>query len=85
MESQQGRLGVLFVPQPNTVDEEGIMYCNIKGDNNSATNISIGVKPGGQQNISNNLEIRFTTYDGRYSMQVQPLSDSDINSGNYAF
>jgi hypothetical protein len=46
-ESRPGRPGVLFVPQPPTLDAEGLIFCNIKGDNISETNISVGIKPGG--------------------------------------
>jgi len=48
------RLGVLYVPQPPTIDEDGLVFCNIEGDNSTSTNISIGVKPGDQDKCRNN-------------------------------
>ena len=45
--SSPGHMGVMFVAQPPTEDVEGLVYCNIAGDNQTQTNISIGVLPGG--------------------------------------
>ena len=41
------RLGVMFVPQPATQGEDGIVYCNIKGRNDTASDIIISIRPGG--------------------------------------
>ena len=47
VESSPGRIGVMYIVKPVTADTEGTVFCNIKGDNFTETNISIGVKPGG--------------------------------------
>jgi len=47
-ESTPGQLGVLFIPQPSTLDAEAIVFCNIKGDNDTASNISVGIDNGGR-------------------------------------
>ena len=39
--------GVMFIPQPPTTDEEGIVYCNIKGRNDTESDIIVGIRPGG--------------------------------------
>jgi len=41
-------LGVIFIPKPDTLDAEGTMFCNIKGDNVTETNVTIGCRPGNQ-------------------------------------
>ena len=46
-ESIVGSAGVLYIPHPPTEDEEGILFCNIEGTNETESDISIGVKPGG--------------------------------------
>ena len=40
--------GVMFIAQPPTEDEEGIVFCNIKGDDDDESDIIIGIKPGGK-------------------------------------
>lgn len=47
-ESVPGSNGVMFVPGPDTEDGETIMFCNIQGGNESESDISIGLKPGGE-------------------------------------
>ena len=39
--------GVMFIPQPPTHEEEGIVYCNIKGRNDTESDIIVGIRPGG--------------------------------------
>lgn len=40
-------VGVLYIPLPDTSDKEGIMFCNIGGDNDSGHDFVIDVEPGG--------------------------------------
>jgi uncharacterized protein YegL len=47
-ESSPGKLGVIFIPQPTTLDAEATVFCNIKGDNNTASNITVGIEEGNQ-------------------------------------
>ena len=39
--------GVMFIPKPPTHEEEGIVYCNIKGRNDTESDIIVGIRPGG--------------------------------------
>ena len=39
--------GVIFIPKPPTHEEEGIVYCNIKGRNDTEIDITVGVQTGG--------------------------------------
>ena len=45
------RPGIIFVPKPATADEEGVVFCNIKGDNVTETNVSIGLDVGGNKYV----------------------------------
>lgn len=42
------RHGVMYLSQPIMQDEDGVIFCNIEGDNQTETNVSIGVDPGGE-------------------------------------
>ena len=37
----------MFIPQPPTRDEEGTVFCNLKGRNDTESDIIVGIKPGG--------------------------------------
>ena len=41
VDSYKGKQVELFVPQPPTQDEEGIVYCNFKGDDDDNLNVEI--------------------------------------------
>lgn len=43
-----GKVGAVFIPKPSTPDADGIVFCNIKGDDNDETNVDIITKPGGE-------------------------------------
>ena len=42
--------GAVFVPQPPTQDEEGFVFCNFAGDDNAASNSTLCLELGGNQN-----------------------------------
>ena len=41
------RRGVIFLRQPPTEDVYAEVYCNIKGNNGTDSNVTVGVQPGG--------------------------------------
>ena len=44
--AQPDQNGVVFIPAAYSAN--GTEFCNIKGDNNTSSNITVGVKPGGR-------------------------------------
>jgi len=56
--SRPDKSGIMFIPQPEgTIDIEGIIYCNIKGDNHTRTNVSIDCGTGGKNGFFINLQV----------------------------
>lgn len=45
-EATKDRIGFMYIHQPPTTQLEVIVYCNIKGDNSTESNVSISTKPG---------------------------------------
>lgn len=49
--AEPDRMGVMFIPHSST--NNGTIFCNIKGDNYTETNITVGAKPGDVDNCAN--------------------------------
>ena len=49
MSASVGHVGVMFIPPPVTKDndDDDIVYCNIKGRNDTESDIIVGIRPGG--------------------------------------
>ncbi len=46
VDSTPGNNGVVYIP--GTGQEESIYFCNIQGTNQTESNVTVGLKPGGE-------------------------------------
>ena len=46
-QASENEPGVMYIPQPPTRDEEGTIFCNLKGRNDTESDIIVGIRPGG--------------------------------------
>jgi len=76
MEATPNRMGFIYIPQPPTSQLEGIVFCNIKGDNYTDSNVSIGTSPGENDGCKNvtcqNSGSCINTPNGGYECECQP-------------
>ena len=49
-EAVPGVPGAIFVPQPPTEDEEGVVFCNFAGDQQQQIDSELCIDPGGEYN-----------------------------------
>ena len=49
--AEGNKKAVVFIPKPNSVDEEVVVYCSIVGDENEESEIEIEVDPGGTRTL----------------------------------